>query len=135
MESLNHKNLIHIMKNYIVKELDIEVSFLQADIIENKNRPQHMTDGYIPDLYYDYGNRLIVGEAKTSSDFDRQHSIEQYISYMKRCHFYKGYSIFILIVPWTEFISAKKLIRKIKEENNYNCKCLIINDFKIKEEI
>ena len=135
MESLNHKILINITIDFIKEELDIQASFLQIDNGENKARPQQMTKGFIPDIYYEYLNKLVIGEAKTSKDFNRSHSMEQYEAYMKKCHLYEGKAVFVLAVPWTEFISAKKIIRKIKEQNQYKFKCFIISDFKIKEEL
>ena len=41
-----------------------------------------MPEGFRPDIYYYHKGIMIIGEAKTSSDFDARHSQEQYLSYI-----------------------------------------------------
>ena len=128
MESLKHIELVRQLIKYAMNIEGIERAFLQYDLSESSARPKKMLEGFIPDVYYDHNNNLVIGEAKTSSDYNRPHSIMQYESYMKQCSFYVGKAILILIVPWAEAISTKLLIKRIRDENGYKFKILILDD-------
>ena len=83
MESLKHHNLVKKMYEYIVNGENIVVSLIESDIFEVDGKVTRMPEGFIPDLYYKYNGLLIIGEAKTDKDFEREHSLQQYISYLK----------------------------------------------------
>ena len=83
MESLKHHNLVKKMNEYIVNYENAEISLVESDIFEVNGKVTRMPEGFVPDLYYKYNGLLIIGEAKTDSDFEREHSLQQYISYLK----------------------------------------------------
>jgi hypothetical protein len=134
MESLCHHRLVQILNRYVCNMDDIVSDFVSCDIFESRENPQRMPAGFVPDLYYNYKNKVIIGEAKTSLDFDKDHSIEQYRSYLQYCGLHSEDSLFVLIVPWDTYISAKRLIRKLKGEKS-NFKIFIINDVGVVNEI
>lgn len=127
MESKTHHDLVLKIDDYVKNIEFVVCNFIACDIFEYNNTPRKMPEGYFPDLFYEYKNNLIIGEAKTELDFDREHSINQYKSYLNYCDNYSGNSIFILAVPWNIFVSAKRLLKRL---NNGNSKIiiLIIND-------
>ena len=120
MESLKHHNLVKKMNEYIVNYENAEVSLVESDIFEVNGKVTRMPEGFVPDLYYKYNGLLIIGEAKTDSDFEREHSLQQYISYLK---YLKKYSdeyrcIFIIAVPWETTKTACRIINKLAIEND-----------------
>lgn len=127
-ESVKHLELIKLIISNIEKIPDIESSLIQCDLPDTIEKPHSTLDGYRPDIYYNYSNFMIIGEAKTSYDFHRRHSIEQYQAYYSKCNAFNGKSIFVLAIPWTETISAKNLLRRIKRNYNYDIETWIIND-------
>lgn len=106
-----------------------------VDSPESNEKPSITAKGYRPDLYYCYDNILIIGEAKTSQDFDRRHSKEQYRAFLKTCEDFEGLSYLLLAVPWTEVVSARNLLKRIIRQNNYNIKVIVINDLGRLDEI
>jgi hypothetical protein len=80
-----------------------------------------MAEGFRPDLYFQYKDTLIIGEAKTSKDVERMHSREQYAAYAKKCSVFQGNAYLLISVPWTEFATARNIFRqvKIKYPGNY----------------
>lgn len=127
-ESKKHMDLVRRLKEYIEKLPNIENGLIQSDLPETSEKPILTTEGFRPDIYYEYLDTMVIGEAKTTFDFERQHSLEQYESYLRRCSLYWGKATFILAVPWMEYTSAKNLIRRIKKRNNYDIETLIMND-------
>lgn len=127
-ESAKHLELVKRIITYIEKLPHIEPALIQSDLPESIEKPASTMEGFRPDIYYIYSDYMIIGEAKTSCDFQRKHSIEQYEAYYKKCSTFSGKSTFVLAIPWTESISAKNLLRRIKRSNNYEIETWVIND-------
>lgn len=135
-ESIKHIMLVYKL---IEKVNDLipnnTTNIIIVDLPDRSEKPPCTLDGNRPDLYYCYNDLLIIGEAKTSCDFDRRHSIEQYLSYMRTCFYFDGTSYMVLAVPWTEYISAKNLLKRLRRQYNYNVRIEVINDLGRSEEI
>lgn len=127
-ESAKHIELVKRIITYIEKLPQIESALIQSDLPESVEKPASTMEGFRPDIYYNHSEYMIIGEAKTSFDFDRKHSIEQYEAYYKKCYMFSGKSTFVLAIPWTECVSAKNLLRRIKRNNNYEIETWVIND-------
>lgn len=135
MESNKHHSLVKKIYDYVKKLDKIEESLIECDIFEVKGNVTRMPEGSVPDVYYKYNNTLIIGEAKTDSDFERGHSFQQYESYIKYLKKYEemGYNcIFIISVPWETSISAMRLIKKLIGSNKI--KGIIINELGVYRE-
>lgn len=74
-------------------------------------------EGFRPDVFYQYGDTLIIGEAKTSDDVGRLHSREQYDSYLKKCALFDGKAYFIAAVYWGDKAQLHNILRKIKTKH------------------
>ena len=59
---------------------------------------------------------MFIGEAKTSDDILREHSINQYYSYLKKCSLNQGHATFVLAVPLEDRARANNILGKIKKE-------------------
>lgn len=128
-ESIQHINLIYsifeAIKDIVPKQF---TSLILIDLPDSIEKPPQVIGGFRPDLYYCYDNTLIIGEAKTSSDFERKHSKEQYLSYMHTCANYNGNAYLFIAVPWTEYISAKNLFRRMKKKYEFVVRIRIVNE-------
>ena len=73
-------------------------------------------EGYRPDVFFEYNGVMFIGEAKTSDDILREHSINQYYSYLKKCSLNQGHATFVLAVPLEDRARANNILGKIKKE-------------------
>ena len=128
-ESSKHIKLIKVIKQFVEENENIEKAFLRCDLID-EYKTEGLINGYRPDLFYKYKEKIIIGEAKTKNDIDRKHSIEQYKSYLEYCSLNGENTKFIISVPWTETIYAKRILKNLKSQFNYNTKILVLNDVK-----
>lgn len=128
-ESSKHVELIKIIKQFVEEKEDIEKAFLRCDLM-NEYKTESLINGYRPDLFYKYKGKVIIGEAKTKNDIDRKHSIEQYKSFLEYCNLNGENAKYIISVPWTETIYAKKILKRLKIKFNYDIKILVLNDVK-----
>lgn len=128
-ESLQHNKLIYKILNVVLEIVPESYrSFILLDIPERQEKPPLMAEGYRPDLYYCHNNIMVIGEAKTSYDFERKHSKEQYLSYMKACSMFEGVAYLIVAVPWNECRSAKNMLRRMKSSKEFNLQIKVIDD-------
>jgi hypothetical protein len=127
-ESSKHMELVSRLFDYICQMTNVDCAFVFKDSPENAELPQPTSEGFRPDVYYEHQNILVIGEAKTEFDIRRNHSLLQYEAFLKRCSLHDGDSCFVLAVPWTEYNTAKNLIRRIKKKSGCNVNVYIIND-------
>ena len=116
-ESIKHYELV----KELINEARTEVpqgnwKMILTDSSESSNLPPKTSEGFRPDIYYNFDNLLVIGEAKTSNDIDRQHSRSQYESYLKECSRFNGVAIFILAVPILDGASANNILQKIRKK-------------------
>lgn len=110
-------------------EENVENSLIQVDIFEIEGAVTKMPEGFVPDLYYKYNNLVIIGEAKTDKDLDREHSILQYksyINYLRKCLKYGNECKIIIGVPWESSVAASRIIRRIINDEKIDL--IIINE-------
>lgn len=127
-ESAQHQQLANMI---IDKVIDIvgkdNQCFIMSDMADGYELSPLMAEGYRPDVYYQYKNTLIIGEAKTSKDVPLIHSRLQYESYIKKCSLFSGNSILIVAVPWTEHAMIHNILRKLKLKYPGNYKIQILD--------
>lgn len=116
-ESIEHREYVEKIVKYVKKTIPKEhADRIKADL-DGYDTPSLSYGDYIPDVLYFYDNKLVIGEAKTLYDFDREHSKNQYISYMRECVNYPGESLIVIAVPWELFITVKNHFRLLKRKN------------------
>lgn len=126
-ESAQHRQLVNLIIADVINEIGSSHSALIAtDAVDGFSLPPLTSEGFRPDVYYLYNDRMIIGEAKTSEDIDRLHSRSQYESYIKKCSLFQGNATFILATPWMDHATAHNIIRKIRKQypGNYSVKIL-----------
>lgn len=116
-ESGQHRKLVKLIIEEVTKMVgDDYCCFIEADVMDDRPLPQLTPEGFRPDVSYQYKDILIIGEAKTSDDVERIHSIMQYESYMKKCALFNGKATFIIAVPWLEYATVYNIICRIKKK-------------------
>ncbi len=130
MESQIHINLVNIAAEYIRSIVPVyEHSLIYMDTLGNNNAVR-VIGNYIPDVYYNYGGKLVIGEAKTLNDFERQHSKEQFEAYMKEFLFFQGECILVVSVPWQLVITAKNYFARLRRQMGVEVNVIIINEMR-----
>lgn len=115
-ESLQHQQLVQQIIKETINIVGIEnKSLIVTDAADERTSPPLTSEGFRPDVYYCYQNLLIIGEAKTSSDIERLHSLKQYESYIKKSSLYPGKAILIVAVPWMDHATIHNILVKIKK--------------------
>ena len=90
-ESAQHIQLVNLIIDEVASMVgETNQCFIMSDVADDYALPPLMEEGYRPDVYYQYQNCLIIGEAKTSDDVARMHSKSQYESYLKKCSLFTG---------------------------------------------
>ena len=136
MESKAHHTLVKYIYKYVSNLSDVEFGLIESDIYEINGNVTRMNEGFVPDLYYNFNDLCIIGEAKTEDDLDREHSINQYKSYIS--HLEKKYSngskcLIVVAVPWSASITAYKILKRIIGDKN-GIRLVIINELGVYRE-
>ena len=128
MESQAHIDLVNVALDYIKKAIPVENhGLIQMDSAGN-NSGVRVIGNYVPDIYYNFNQLLIIGEAKTINDFERIHSREQFTAYVDECEIFVGKSIIVAAVPWQLIPTAKNYFRRIKMQRNVDIQFVVINE-------
>ena len=116
-ESAQHFQLVNLIIDEVVSVVgETNRCFVMSDAADGYALPPLTEEGYRPDVYYQYQDSWIIGEAKTSNDVARIHSKLQYESYLKKCSFFKGKAVFLAAVPWTEHAVIHNILRKLRQK-------------------
>ena len=127
-ESRDHIELVlgavNYIKTIVAPDLHAMIQYDSAD----SARPTKVIGNYIPDVYFWHTNQLIIGEAKTINDFDRPHSRDQYVAYIKECGNFFGQATLVISVPWQLVATAKNYFRRLKKDCGTSLSIIIINE-------
>lgn len=116
-ESSQHLQLVNLIIDEVVSIVGKKNRcFIMSDVADGYALSPLMEEGYRPDVYYQYHNILLIGEAKTSDDVARMHSKLQYESYLKKCSLFRGKAVFLVAVPWTEHATIHNILRKLRQK-------------------
>lgn len=128
-ESAVHMGYVSLIKEYVEKVLpEIEHFHILVDSPTSMEKPPHVFNNYVPDLYYNHREQLIIGEAKTDDDFDRPHSLDQYLSYLQECSRFSGDSVLIVSGSWRISAALSNLLRNMKKKASLSVKVIILNE-------
>ncbi len=120
-ESAQHQKLVKMIIEETENIVGVEYTcFIQTDLADKYSLPEMTQEGYRPDVFFRMGGLMVIGEAKTSSDVLRGHSLRQYESYIKKCALFSGKSVLILAVPMMDKPSVHNALQKIKKKYSGN---------------
>ena len=127
-ESAQHLHLVNLIIDEVVNLVgETNRCFIMSDAADGYALSPLTEEGYRPDVYYQYQNCLIIGEAKTSDDVARVHSKLQFESYLKKCSLFHGDAVFLAAVPWTEHATIYNLLKKLQKRYPGVCTVRIID--------
>ena len=127
-ESLEHQNFVKRIVEYVETIVPDEYKDrIRADLPEFE-KPTLAYDSFIPDVLYSYDGYLIIGEAKTYDDYNREHSRRQYEAYVKECINFSGKSTIVIAVPWQLYITAKNHFMQLKRKYNAEFSIVVISE-------
>lgn len=127
-ESAKHVDLINLMKDKICFNEDVDAALILLDLPSDRKNGPPTINGFKPDLYYDFNQLLIIGEAKTKDDLLNEHTKSQIETYIKLCANYVGQSRLYLAVPWMESVLANSLIKKISKELGVSITYFVVDE-------
>lgn len=128
MESQTHIDLVKRVYKYIVEFVAEERRCLIETDSSGSNSKSYVVNNFIPDVFYSFGDTLILGEAKTELDFERKHSKEQYDAYIEECRLFQGNAMLVIGVPWQVTASAKNYFRRKKQNREIMFKVVIVDE-------
>lgn len=102
--------------------------FIYSDRPDSLEKPPRTKENFVPDLYYCHNGLLIIGEAKTAKDVDREHSISQYESYYDEAARFNGKAILLFAIPWFTKGTVKNIIRRLNNEKKGNIEARFITE-------
>lgn len=124
---------VNLVEQYVQNKIPLKQrGFIFVDSPSSICKPP-LIGNYRPDLYFSHKGNLIIGEAKTVRDYDRTHSKDQYITFLKECQKFQGVSLLVLCSSWTISLSYKTLIKYIKRQHGFDTKVVIISENGIPE--
>lgn len=127
-ESVKHVDLINLMKSIICSKEDVDTALVLVDDPSDRKNGPPTINGFKPDLYYDFNQLLVIGEAKTKDDLLNEHTKKQLETYIKLCSNYTGQSRLYLAVPWMESVLASNLIKKISNNLGVSITYFVVDE-------
>lgn len=122
-ESAQHQKLVMEIIEYVEALVGQDKKcFITSDVADGMSISPLTAEGFRPDVYYQYDDVLIIGEAKTSADVGRFHSQQQYDSYIRKCSLFEGKAYFIASVYWADKAQLHNILRRIRRKypGDYN---------------
>lgn len=115
-ESAQHSQLVQMIVDYAKQMVGSNSDLLLSDSSDCYGLPPLFREGFRPDVYYEFSGHLIIGEAKSSNDVEKEHSRLQYESYIKKCSLFDGKASLVVAVPWTEHITVSNILNCLKNK-------------------
>ena len=104
-------------------------SMMNADLASYGHRTPKVVDGFYPDLYYYDLHCVIIGEAKTTDDVDKEHTMNQLDSYIKEIRTYNCEKHIILCSSIIAFAQIHNMVvRKKRKESIHDITFHIIDN-------
>lgn len=128
MESQAHIDLVNRIYEYMTRLIKEENICLIERDSAGVIGEAYTADSFVPDVYYSFGGTLMIGEAKTENDFERNHSIRQYESYIKECNLFEGDATLIIGIPWQLSATAKNFFRRKKNKKKINFRVIVLDE-------
>ena len=118
-ESSIHTNLVRLLAKQINELLPPEDrAHMLIDVPENppQKKPPRLY-GFVPDIFVSNTTRytFVIGEAKTATDIDKNHTMEQLTAFLKKCS-ENNNSILVMAVPWHMVRLARSVIWHCKKK-------------------
>ena len=130
-ESVEHRILVEELSGWVLRELlENDRGYLRVDneSYRNSEYSKLIVNGFRPDVFafVNRSNLLVIGEAKTALDIDREHSVMQYRSYYDTCILNSGESYIVFAVPFACAPRLRNVLRNAAISGNERIKIKIL---------
>lgn len=120
-ESLAHINLVNMLATWIADSLlngDHGHILIDTPDRSSQQKPPPICD-YTPDIFVINapGFSFIIGEAKTATDLDNRHTVEQLKAFLCKCA-ESTTSLFVVAVPWHRVRLARSIVKYCQQLTN-----------------
>lgn len=116
-ESQVHINLVKALAAWTVERFsgNFYDFYILADLPDSTEKPD-LIAGFRPDLFARAPGRLtLVGEAKTTSDLETEHTQRQVAAFLQYLSAVPG-AVLVMATPWPARASAKNLVGRIARQ-------------------
>lgn len=121
MESLTHMSLVKRIADYVSTiPSDFTHNLLCVELPGAYNRCPQIIGRSIPDVFYHDSTCIILGEAKTDNDIDRDHTQTQLDDYINEVRTYDVERNIVLCTSIIGFSRMKNIIVTKKMRENLN---------------
>lgn len=130
-ESREHSNLVAILHRYIANRFcggDGDRILTDSIARLSLDRPPPIA-GHVPDAYVmlnDMG-AVVIGEAKSSRDFESFRTELQIAAFLRRCDALRG-SFFVLAVPWPIERFAGSFLRNLQSRKGFQVATIVLSE-------
>jgi hypothetical protein len=118
-ESAKHAALVDALVRWIAGNPETKGCIMLRDTVETPLPAKPVSiGGFVPDVFgmsHGSGEAVVIGEAKTESDFDTERSQAQISAFLRFCASRKN-AIFALAVPWGISVYAKVSLRRLRAD-------------------
>lgn len=127
-ESSTHMNFVDICGDYICKNVipHGKQSYLLYDNSNSTQKPPIVIGGVRPDVYFNHGGLLVIGEAKTWNDVDNIHSLRQFECYFKECETFDGETVIVLCTTWSFAPQLWLIAKRMKINGPYKARIIVL---------
>lgn len=121
MESLTHMNFVKRIAEYIPSiPNDFTHNLLCVELPGEYSRCPQIIGGSIPDVFYNDSDYVILGEAKTDNDIDKDHTLRQLDDYINEVRTYDANRIIVLCTSILGFSRMKNIVITKKNREQLN---------------
>ena len=118
-ESSNHTTLVRLMAEWMNELLPpMDHGHLFIDVPEHppQKKPPNLY-GHVPDILVVNTSlyACVIGEAKTATDIDNEHTVQQLIAFLRKCAEHDN-SLLVMAVPWNVARLARWVIAYCKRQ-------------------
>lgn len=128
MESKEHIELVKVAFRYISSQLsELDRPLISTD--SDGNLGSYRVQGnFVPDVYFTNTSCMYIGEAKTIKDFERKHSQDQFLSYIRELKSFSDKGVLVVSIPWQLVATAKNYFRRLKIKECSSNPIVILNE-------
>ena len=128
-ESRTHIKLVEELRNYVANTYFMgERGAVLCDLPESiLGEKPPLIGNFRPDVYAtdSMTERIIIGEAKTEFDLERDHSKKQLAAFIKECSTYRK-GILVVAVPWDLVVTARQLLKRLEQGGRCNSTTTVV---------
>lgn len=131
-ESHAHLTYVRHIVNFIPTIVtDFASALLCADLPESEHQTTTTISGFYPDVYYHSLTDMVIGEAKTDGDIEREHTDLQIDSYIKELQTFDARKHLIFSTSSYSFaLFHNKLLRLKRQHEIKDITFYVIDNFK-----